>query len=494
VLAGPLTPNEESLADLRAALGAAEFTVERVEATFETHGLSARLADIALHLRRLADVNAFSTLARLFLLGAPVDPDRASAALAPLTLERLAGLGLVELDPKGVRATVRLVPHGDLYVASDLQHEGSPETPSNYVAGIQAPSVTLAKLAVRRGVSAALDLGTGCGIQALLAGRHSDRVIATDVNQRALNFTAFNAALNGIENLEFREGDGFEPVAGLRFDLIVSNPPYVISPDTDFAYRDSGLAGDTLCRELVRRLPEHLNEDGFAHILVSWAHPPGEWAEPLRTWVAGSGCDAWLLHYKSEDPITHSSTWLRPLAEQDVPAYERALDRWLAYLESLGIEEIGYGAVVLRRRRGRNWVHLDELPSGRLQPASEHTLRVFAAQDFLANTDERALLDARFVLADAHRLEQTLVHRDGAYVVESQTLELDEGLGFQAGLDRHTAALLPHFGPHRPLHEVLTLAASSLELTESEREQFTTAGLPVVRRLLELGFLRVPCS
>jgi hypothetical protein len=490
MFAGPLTPDAESLVDLRTALRAAEFTVEHVEAAFETQGLSARPADIALHLRRLADADAFSTLARLFLLGAPVDPDRATAALAPLAVDRLVGLGLAEVDSAGVRATARLVPHGDLYVVSDLQHEGSPETPSDYVAGIQAPSVTLAKLAVRRSASAALDLGTGCGIQALVAARHSDRVVATDVNPRALNFAAFNAALNGIENIEFRHGAGLEPVAGLRFDLIVSNPPYVISPDSDFAYRDSGLPGDTLCRELVQHLPEHLNEDGFAHVLVSWAHPPGDWAGPLRQWVARSGCDAWLLHYKSEDPVTHASTWLQPLGERDIQEYERALDRWLDHLDALAIEEIGYGAVVLRRRRGDNWVHVGELPSGRLKPASEHTLRVFAAQDFLAGADDRTLLDARFVLTDRHRLEQTLVHQDGAYVVESQTLELEEGLGFQAGLDRYTAALLPHFAAERPLREVLALAAASLELTEIEREQFSAAGLPDVRRLLELGFLK----
>ena len=77
----------------------------------------------------------------------------------------------------------------------------------------------------------------------------------------------------------------------------------------------------------------------------------------------------------------------------------------------------------------------DELPVDRLKPATEHTLRVFAAEDHLAALpDEQALLDERFALVGAHRLEQQLVCRDGGFEVESQTLALTEGLGFRAGL------------------------------------------------------------
>ena len=100
-------------------------------------------------------------------------------------------------------------------------------------------------------MEAALDLGTGCGIQALLAAKHSARVVATDVNERALAFAAFNAALNGIDVVEFRQGDLFEPVAGERFGLLVANPPYVISPDATYTYRDSGVPRDELCRRIV---------------------------------------------------------------------------------------------------------------------------------------------------------------------------------------------------------------------------------------------------
>ena len=80
-----------------------------------------------------------------------------------------------------------LVPHGDLLIASDRDAEG--EAAADWVAGIHPPSLTLGPT-VRRSVERALDVGTGCGVgsAALPASRHAERVVATDVNARALTF------------------------------------------------------------------------------------------------------------------------------------------------------------------------------------------------------------------------------------------------------------------------------------------------------------------
>jgi Methyltransferase small domain len=397
----PPVADGESLADLRAALEGADFTTERIETTLGVGELSAAPGETAVHRRRLAGGDSFSTIARLFLLGDTVEASLVDAAFAPASLDGMVELGLFERERDGVRATARLLPHGDYYLASDHIAAGPF---SDWVAGIHAPSVTLAKLAVRRSVEATLDLGTGCGIQALLAAKHSARVVATDVNERALAFARFNAALNDIDVIDFRRGDLLEPVEGESFDLVVANPPYVISPDSTFAYRDSGHPRDTLCRTIVRSVPGVLTEGAFAHILVSWVHAPGEgdeWSEPLRDWVREAGCDAWLLHYRTDDPLAHAAGWLRASTPEE---HEAALDRWLDYLRRQEIEAVGYGAVVLRRRSGEpNWVRTDEIPIDRLEPATEHTLRVFAAEDYLAAmTDESALLEERFALVDAH--------------------------------------------------------------------------------------------
>ena len=483
-MAEPPVADATRAASLRAALEAAEFTVERVESTLGAGELSTAPADVAVHELRLAGDDEFTTLARLFLLGLDVPARNVTDVIGDLALEDLDLMRLAEATPEGVRATVRLVPQGDYYLASDLAGDSLADSPRDWVPGVQAPSVTLAKLAVRRSVRAALDLGTGCGIQALLAAKHAERVVATDVNPRALRFAAFNAALNGVD-VELREGDLFAPVAGERFDLIVSNPPYVISPEARHLYRDSGLGADEVSRRVVRQAAEHLEDGGFAHVLVSWAHEPdGDWSEPLRAWVEGTSCDAWLLHYKSEDPVTHASNWLRPLGSD-----RERLARWVEYAREQGIDAIGYGAVVLRRRTGENWVRTDEIPFDRLESAGEHTQRVFAAADLVAGRPDNALLDETLTLVESHRLEQTLVLRDGSAEIEAQTLELTDGLRFRAGLDRYTSPLVRALAAPRPVRDAIAAAGDELRLAPADRDRYETAALEVVRRLVELGFI-----
>jgi len=482
----PSAQDGNTLDALRGVLQSVGFTVEAIEERLGTGELSLRRIDTAVHLRRLRAGDAFATITKLFLLGATVDAGDAGAALQPLGVERLVSTGLIELVHDTVRPLARLAPHGDYYVTSDLDAR---DTCFDYVPGIQAPSVTLAKLAVRRRVESALDLGTGCGIQALLAAKHADRVVASDVNPRALAFAEFNALLNGIDGIDFRLGAQFEPVEGERFDLIVSNPPYVISPDASYAYRDNDSPADELCRSIVHDAAGFLTDGGFAHVLVSWSHDPGgDWAAPLEEWLAG-GCDAWLLHYRTNDPLTHAASWLRPLGETDPTAYERALDRWTGHLSELGIDAIGYGAVVLRgRATGRRWIRRDPLPLDRLEPAGDQTLRVFAGQDLLERVSDSELLDTCLVLTPEHAVEQQLEAIDGSFSVRAQTLELTDGFCTRVGVDRHTASLLPHLDG-RPLRDAFAAAEITFDLGDDEHAAYVPAALAVVRQLLGLGFL-----
>src|SRR5206468_7044146 len=98
-----------------------------------------------------------------------------------------------------------------------------------HVLGVGGASLMLARCAFRRPVGRVLDLGTGCGVQALHAARHAGSVTATDVSARALAFAAFTLALNGVR-AQLRQGDLLEPVRGEVFDQVVSNPPFVITP------------------------------------------------------------------------------------------------------------------------------------------------------------------------------------------------------------------------------------------------------------------------
>ncbi len=488
----PIAPGENAIVErLRAVLGSIGYTGAAVRELLGDDAYQARLREVPVQLRRLEAGTPLETAIRLFFLGVPVSRPELELALAPLRADELQRLGVIEQGDTPLRATVRLVPHAELLLAGSRYPDDVPDgAPADYVATVTAPSAVLASLTVRRPVRTALDIGTGSGVQALWAARHCERVVAVDVNPKALNLTAFNARLNGIDNIELRQGSLFEPVAGERFDLIVCNAPYVVSPEARYAYRDGGVPSDGFSEQLVRQAPGHLEEGGFAHLLVSWLVHGPDWADRPRRWVEGSGCDCWLLLGVSRDPVTHAAVWNEEHAGDPV-RYGEALDRWLAYLAQLGADAVSEGAVVLRRRAGKlNWFRSDRIPPGRPAPGSEHVLRVFDANDYLSTlAGDAPLLDEAFRLVDRARIEQELVCRDQGYVVESMTLVLDEGPGFRAGIDQNTAGLLPLLDGTRPLRETIAIAARSRALDEDDRRAFAAGAVAVVRTMLELGFV-----
>jgi hypothetical protein len=324
-------------------------------------------------------------------------------------------------------------------------------------------------------------------VHALFAAPHVQRVIGTDVNPRALDFAHFNALLNGFGNIELRKGSLFDPVEGETFDLVVSNPPYVISPETAYVYRDSGLPGDSFCEGLIRSLPGYLEEGGLAHVLVEWAHEPDEpWSAPLRRWVERSGCDALLFHYASHDPLSRAADE-NELLRRDPDAYGAALDRWLAYYRELGIERIAWGAVVLRKRTGPpNWVSEQRVPDVEgISPASDYVERLLGACDFLQELDGDGLLDARLALAPEHLLEESVRLGSGGGAVQGARLKLTTGLAAQVAVDVPTVRVLGELDGRRTLREVLASAAAEM----GQGKGFAAGALPGFARLVELGFL-----
>ena len=477
------TTDREAIATLGAVLAGAGYDSPGIKRALGSDGPFERDDNLPLYLRVLPPEGALPTLIRLFFLGVPVAADAAAAALAPLSLERLEALGLLAPRDGGVGATVDLTPTDEFLLAYDHGERGVEER--DHVLGISPASKVLAYLTVRRPVETALDLGSGSGVQAILAAKHARSVVAADVNPRALELTEFNALLNGFENVECRLGDLFEPVEGERFDLVVCNPPYVVSPETALVYRDSGLPGDAFCEQLVRRLPEFLVEGGLAHVLVSWVHRRDEdWAPRLRGWVEGSGCDALLLRFRTHEPLAYAAGSNARLRKRDPAAFGETVDRWTAYYDELGIEAISWGAVVLRRRRGHNWMWTHSPSAERIGPASGHVERLLAAQDRLrALGDDRALLGEALALVPSHRLDQTVVLHGGGEEVEASLLRLLDGLRFQVRVDGPTTRVLSLLDGERTLRDVLAEA--------SALESGLTAGsaLPGIRQLVELGFL-----
>ena len=492
--AKPSIANPKAVASFRAALDRAGYTFDAVRrAMHSDESLSPPPQQVPLIARGLGD-GPLGTLVRLFLIGVPVPVEHARRTLAPLSLMDCASLGVLAFDKNVARGLVRLIPHDELILAGDYAGDAPAPMPNDYVMGFADSSRQLSRLTVRRPVDLALDLGTGCGVHAILAARHAKRVIATDVNTRALGFTRFNAALNGVTNVECRDGAWFEPVEGLEFDLIVSNPPFVISPDSEYVYRDAGYQADGASRQIVQETPRHLKEGGIAVMLVNWVHQPNDdWSTPLRAWVAGSGTDAWLLHEASYNPTEYAVLWNQRLAFAGaMAAYAETVDRWTRYYAQLGIEALGYGGLILRRRSGENWVRADDFPRGGLKTDVGPDLdRQIQVQDQLDTLDDAALLAQTVSVAPEHRLEQTLRWKDGRFRIVNATLIREQGLQETADLDAPLATLLSLIDGARTVAGVLETTADALGQSGEAAQAFQEQALPVVRQMIAFGFLQI---
>ncbi len=487
--AGPLRIDRcGDLSALRQAFDGAGYSPSHLFDFMKSCGSSAESTDLPVALRRSAEPTLFHTLVRLFVLGQPVSTQAAQAALGTQLTQALSGIGLLVAGQGGLRSVAKVMPLNQLWVLSDFRSDVTGQgLAGDHVLGAGVASATLAGFTVRRPVAAALDIGAGSGVQSFLAARHAQRVVGTDINQRALNFAAFGAALNGVENAQFRTGSLFEPVAGERFDLIVSNPPFVISPESRYEYRDGGLEGDSISKRILQSTPGYLNEGGVATIMFNWHHKSqDDWSDRPFGWLDGAGYDVWLLRFYGLDPLSYAAKWID---ERDTDQYAQQIDRWVAYFQELGVGQISAGVVILRKRSGAsNWRRCDALSDvNHLVDCSDQIERVIAAQDLLSGlADDRRLLDARLVVAGDHRLRQELGIENGGWALKGAVLEQTMGLPFPCGVDGFVAGMVAGCDGKRSVRD---LVDQVVQRVGEPPDAVIPACVGAVKKLLRCGLL-----
>lgn len=399
-----------------------------------------------------ASGDVVAALVRTFLLGSTTPRRLLERALPTLTVAGAERLGLVESDGDDVRARVDLRPYAavdgggevDWWIASDLGELATGSAlRTDHVLGVGGASTTLAQVTVRDDRDHVLDLGTGCGIQALHASRHSRRVVGTDISRRALAFAQFNAALAGVE-LDLREGSMLEPVADERFDLVVSNPPFVITPRTpgmpSYEYRDGGRSGDAIVRELVEGVGAVLAPGGVAQLLGNWEVRRGEeWHERVGSWLDASGLDGWVVQRELQDPAQYAETWIRDggtTPDRDRAAWASRYGEWLDDFASRDVEGIGFGFVTLRKPLGEPSLRrLEEVTGTVRQPLGPSIAASLAAHDWLQSMTDGELADQRLVVAPDVTEERYLTPGDP----DPQVVLLRQGGGFGRAVQAGTA-------------------------------------------------------
>ena len=440
--------------------------------------------------RRTSGGDPLDALVRLFLLQDPVDPRTTG-----LPTEHLQAAGLVEESAGELRAVLDVRPYAEpegpaWWVVSDLgtgldgRHRPLDE---EHVLGVGGASTTLAQVTVRRAVGRTLDVGTGCGVQALHASRHSAQVVATDVSARALRLAAITAELSDVR-LDLRQGDLLHPVEGENFDLVVCNPPFVVGApagDARHTYRDAGLDLDGVGARLAASAPALLRPDGTFQMLANWVHvADGSWEERVAGWLPVDGLDALVVQREVLDPAEYVATWLRDAAEEGSPAYRDHYDGWLAALEDAGVQGIGFGVVSVRRTGAERRVTTLDWPHPVQQPLGPHLDGWFARQRWLAaHSDDETLQGAVLVLADDVVQEQ--VGAPGAEDPAHLVLRQQVGLRRAVEADTATAAVAGACDGQLP---VGTLVAAVREVLGEAPDGL----LDEVRHLVEVGVLDPP--
>jgi methylase of polypeptide subunit release factors len=480
---------------LRTVLSKARYTTDGVRDLLG-HGAHAALGrgEVEPAFRASADGGELGVLVRLLLLGA-VEPDAAvAAALAPLAPADAVAAGLLRRDGEGWRAALDLRPYGvdggdepgsEWWVLSDLDQRRQDR---DHVTGVGAASLTLAAATSRRPVGSLMDLGTGCGVQALHATRHARSVTGTDVAPRALALARATFALNDLD-IELLEGRWFEPVAGRRFDQIVSNPPFVPGPArVDHVYRDSGQDGDAALAALVRALPEHLEPGGVAQLLGSWLHVRGEdWPDRVRSWLP-DGVDAWIIQREVADPALHVGTWQRDAGlELASPAARAQAGVWLDWLERERVEAIGFGILALRRTDGPATVVFEDLRGAVDDPLGPEVEGWLDRVDWLrAHAADDALLGARLALAPSVVLERYAEPGEEGWSEAGSAVARMDGPRWRHEVDEPAAALLAGCAGVLPLRELVELLAFA---HDRPADELVAATLPAVREFVRHGLL-----
>ncbi|SDQ55349.1 methyltransferase [Microbacterium sp. cf332] len=446
--------------------------------------------------------DALAVLAGVLFLGGATSRASLDAALPALGAEGLVELGLAHLEGDLVVPDALVRPQdiadaageGHWWIASDLDEAavGGP-LPTGHVLGVGGASLTLAGLQLTSHVGRVLDIGTGCGIQALRARRAGDTVVATDVSERALAFTRLNALLNDIDGIETRAGSLFEPVAGEQFERVVSNPPFVITPRAEgvpaYEYRDGGMAGDDLVARFVREVGTVLAPGGVAQLLGNWEYREEEdGLARVRSWVAGSpvALDAWVVEREQLDPLAYAELWVRDGGTAPgSPAYAPLVQAWLDDFAARGVTAIGFGYITLHRPSVIPTLARYERLTGNIAGAlGPHVGDALAAwQRLSAMTD--ADLDAA-VLRVALDVTEARHHVPG--VEDPQVIELRQGGGFGRVLDVDPA-LAALVGASDGDLPVGVLVSAIADLLEVDAAALRADLLPRVRELLFTGFL-----
>ncbi len=423
---------------------------------------------------------------RLFFFGEVVGLAETERWVPPEILDDLLTIGILRHHGEQLRATCMLTHFGEMILASDSRPRGG-QAASDLVLGVNPTTRLLARCSMLRPGGKALDLGTGCGTLALTLALSAGWVMASDINPRALDFGKINAALNGVSNVTFVQGDRFDPVVGSRFDLILSNPPFFLAPASGLLYCESGMELDGFVESLARKAGRFLEENGVFQMLCEWVEFATEpWEPRLKPWFEGSQCDVHVWQGYEYSPAEYARKRALEQGHLKPEAVMNSFGERLFYLHERGVTRVFGGLISMRRRSGHNWFWVEEMQKRPSAPIGAALWERFITRDLLESQDEQMLLGSRPRLAEHVHLVSEAVPRDGVWSTERSYLERTDDLPAKLGLDAVVGQLVARFEGRETLKTLLTQLASE---QRAPLDQVILEGLRIVKQLGTAGFI-----
>ncbi|MDD2477826.1 MAG: methyltransferase [Candidatus ainarchaeum sp.] len=121
-----------------------------------------------------------------------------------------------------------------------------------------------------------LEIGAGNGILSLELLDYSKNHLASDINPIVIKYLIKLKERFSLKNLEIVESDLFKKIKKQKFDLIVFNPPYVVSEDIVDCSTDGGKCGAEIILRFVCELKDYLSKKGICYLLISSLNKPDD--------------------------------------------------------------------------------------------------------------------------------------------------------------------------------------------------------------------------
>lgn len=401
-------------------------------------------------------------LAALFLQARSAPESRSVELLPNHGLELLRELGLVTGQGGEIRAEVLLYPLHGLHIVSDFPRGSGP---GEFVfPAISMQTHEYISLLPSTPCGDLLEIGTGSGAAALIAGRLAERVRATDVSPRCLLFAEFNRRLNGADHVEVVESDVYDSLGDRTFDRIIAHPPYVPWIGEQEIYRHGGPDGEAVLRRLIAGLPDRLRPGGrlyCAAMGADTAEAPLE--QRLRSMLGDTDgeFDIALAERETLRPLD----FILPWSEGEKMSFEESWKLNEAFRER-GIQQLVRCSLVVARRDpdGEPLTVRRKAGKGTAGADIEGLLEPHAGPGLLSGWDE--LRATKPKLTPWARLESAAAVDGDVWRPYATTLEVEAPFEFRTDCPAWAAAALARLDGRRTLEEALGSAELDIDTAE----------------------------